>query len=302
MSIIQTIASFYPPLSERTPHPPLYQLLTFTISLIPFFFHSRRLVALLVFPVLLTLCLRAPCYTFGDPSVDYYNTSMFVATPIWLVEFAILRPEDGVGAPVWVGRGGGFKEKGKEGKGAKDMASLWERLLWAISLMIPSHRGVGWDWQVRYIPENSDADLPKWRYVRRQLRKTISAYMYSTIMLVILGFASALEEVLAEHVVQRFVANAIIGWAGAFWVLNRMLCFYNFSAAVSVALGVYEQWQWPPLVGSLGDAWSVSQMWSVVYHQTMRVVSVILLPVSPYGTVRLRGKSEKLKLRKGEER
>ncbi|KAF2444643.1 hypothetical protein P171DRAFT_431444, partial [Karstenula rhodostoma CBS 690.94] len=273
MSIVRYIASFYPPLSERTPYPPLYQLLTFTLSLIPFFFHARRFVAILILPLLLTLCLRAPFYTFGDPSSNYYNTSIFVATPIWLVEFAILRPEEGGEAPVWVGRHIETEGEGVKGKGVHDMTTTWEKLSWVISLMIPSHRGMGWNWQVSRLPDHPDANLPKWQFVGRVLRKAIMAYVYSAIMLVVYGFAFALEkEILPEHTVRRFVANAIIGWSGAFWILNRMLCFYDFCAAASVALGVYDQWQWPPLVGRLQDAWSVSQMWSVVYHQTMRVM------------------------------
>ncbi|KAL5444214.1 hypothetical protein PMIN06_008465 [Paraphaeosphaeria minitans] len=86
-------------------------------------------------------------------------------------------------------------------------------------------------------------------------------------MLVVLGLASALEkDAPTDYMFHRFLANAIIEWSGAFWLLNRMFCFYDFSTVMSVALSVYEQWQWPSFLRSVKDAWSVSQMWSVVYH------------------------------------
>lgn len=147
--------------------------------------------------------------------------------------------------------------------------------------MIPSHRGIGWNWQIKHIPEDPEKELPKWKYVRHQLWKACLAYAWSTIMLTILGFASAWEtKLLHMQVIRRFVVNAIIGWSGAIWVLSRLLCFYSFCAALTVALGVYEQWQWPPLVGDLKDAWSVRRFWSVVYHQTMRIVSRLDFDIS----------------------
>lgn len=153
------------------------------------------------------------------------------------------------------------------------MGSLWGRVGWVVGLMVPMQRGVGWNWGVKDLPETAGVELPKWAYVGDRFCSAVEAYVYSTMLLVVLGFASALEaEVVSGNAVLRLVANAVIGWAGAFWILNRLRCYYSFCAAVSVALGVYEQWQWPPLVGRLGDAWSVAQLWGVVYHQGMRVV------------------------------
>jgi hypothetical protein len=69
-----------------------------------------------------------------------------------------------------------------------------------------------------------------------------------------------------------FTFNAVIGWSGAIWVWCRLCCAYSMAAVLSVSFGVFETWEWPPLMGNLDDAWSVRQMWSVVYHQTFRRV------------------------------
>jgi hypothetical protein len=68
----------WPQLSDRQPTPAFYQ---------PLF----------------DLCLRSPGYTFGNPSAEYYNSSFFIAVPLWFLEFAILSPHEGPDAPTYVG-------------------------------------------------------------------------------------------------------------------------------------------------------------------------------------------------------
>lgn len=269
---MNTLATFYPPLPLRPPYPPLYLPLTFLTTLLPFLTPHRHFVALLISPLLLTLSLLAPNYTFGSPSADYYNTSLFFALPIWFLEFAILRPVEGVDAPVYIGDGRGKAMKWVDAK------SVWERVVWAGKLMVPGQRGVGWNWGVGNVPEDIDSALDKWRYVRRKVWRVGRGYAWSVCMLGVMGWASAAEQDLKrEEDVKRFFVDAATGWAGAFWILGRLQCFYSACAAISVAVGLCEKWQWPPLVGSVRDAWSVGRVWGGVYHQTMRVVSMTLL-------------------------
>ena len=39
----------------------------------------------------------------GNPSAEYYNSSFFIAVPLWFLEFAILSPHEGPDAPTYVG-------------------------------------------------------------------------------------------------------------------------------------------------------------------------------------------------------
>lgn len=281
---MEVLASFYPSLSQRQPYPVLYQPLTFAITILPFLFSNRRLVAICVFPVLLILCICAPCFTFDGASADYYNSSAFIAMPIWFAEFAILRPRVGQNAPVFIGDFVPENEKPQQkGRTWDDLGSVRERIFWAFSLMIPSHRGIGWNWQVKNVPQNPDKELPKWTYVERNLKRSLLAYLQSTVMLLVLGCGSKANDIISmDHTLTRVIMDAIIGWSGAIWVWSRLCCFYSFLAAVSVTFSVCETWEWPPLMGNLRDAWSVRQMWSVVYHQTMRMVRYSLIAIPPY--------------------
>lgn len=197
------------------------------------------------------------------------------------MEFAICRPERGDGAPVRVGRsksvsGNQRGEGAGGGKRLEDCGSLWEKIWWVGELMVPSHRGIGWDWQIKDVPKDPDAELSHKRWVAHQGVKAALAYLGSLGMLVLLGYATMLEKIGSVSPFERFWMDAVIGWTGAIWIYLRLSSFYSFAAAVTVALGVYEMWQLPPLMGNVRDAWSVRQFWAV-YHQTMRQVSCCIV-------------------------
>ena len=261
----------WPQLADRKPMPPLYQPLIFILTIIPLFFSSRRRIAICIFPLILDLCLRSPCYTFGNPSSDYYNSSFFIAVPLWFLEFAILAPQKGPDAPAYIGNP--KRSDTRSERAVDDMSLTCQKVLRVCSLMLPSHRGIGWNWQVKSVPDDPYQGLSKRVFVRRHVHKMMITYLRSMAMLVLLGWGSAAEVWLpSEARPYHVMVDALIGWSGAIWVWERLNFAYSFMAAGSVACGVCETWQWPPLMGKLRDAWSVRQVWSVVYHQTMRKV------------------------------
>ena len=242
---MERLAALHPPLSERQPIPALYQPLTFFLTLIPFLFRKRRRTALCVLPILLASCIRAPGYTFGSPSVDYYNSSPFIAMPIWFLEFAILTPEEGPDAPRYVGNASAVTKSKETDRRWQRPKTPWEQLAWAFSLMIPSHRGIGWQWQIKNVPDDPIQHLPKWAYVQRHVRRMLVAYTRSAAMLVLLGYGSAIEERLSpDSRAVTMLVNALTGRCGATWVWDRLNCFYSLLAAASVALGICETRSW----------------------------------------------------------
>jgi hypothetical protein len=268
---MEVIARFYPPLDERKPIPAIYLPATFALTLLPFFSSRRRLAAWIILPIIVWMCVLAPCYTFGDPSADFYRSSGFIIMPLWFVDFAILSSQDGNNALLYVGNSKGETTLARR---IEDCPSIWSKLRWAYELMIPSHRGIGWNWQIRNVPDDPVAYLSNRRWVLHQIKKAVVAYIGSILMLVTLGFASAFEQKqddLAELSTPNtsFLVDPMIGWAGALWIYCRLQSFYSSASAISVALGIYERWQLPPLMGNVRDAWSVRQFWAV-YHQTMR--------------------------------
>ncbi|CAO2654015.1 Nn.00g107480.m01.CDS01 [Neocucurbitaria sp. VM-36] len=226
---MESLATLYPPLSERRPIPALYQPLTFLLSLIPFFFRSRRQIGICILPIILCLCIRAPYYTFGDPSADYYSSSPFIAIPIWFLEFAILTAKEGPDAPRYVDNVEEGKKEEFSGLMCDDLRTPWERFTWAFSLMIPSHRGIGWNWQVRKVPEDPNKYLPKWIYVRRHFRQMLLAYVRSAAMLVVLGYGSTIESRLSpDSHGKAMLVNALLGWSGAIWPVGCYIgCTWN---------------------------------------------------------------------------
>lgn len=287
------IASFYPSLSERQPLPAYYNPACFILSWLPFLIPNKRLAILATCPILLYFCLHWPYFTTGDPSSDYYNGSTFVALPLWYLDFIVFTPRDDL---AFVGPQAMIKKR----EGPNTKAQRWEnlttfsqRLKWTIRLMLPAQRGIGWNWQVKGVPADVDAKLPKWNYVGKQAVWSVIYYAQSVVTMTMLGFGMFLREhARPEKTFERTAANTVVGWAGAIWVWDRLCCAYCLAAALGVAVGLSDTWEWPPLMGRLGDAWSVRQMWrydsdeskqgivaradtrfcSVTYHQACRRV------------------------------
>jgi hypothetical protein len=257
------IASFYPLLSERRPIPLFYLPTTFLLTLVPFFLPNRRIGVLATFPLLLALCFRAPFYTFGSPSGDYYNSGPFLAILLWYLDFVILSPAEGPNAPTFIGASSSAAGSADgAGPGWTGLRSWSQKLGWAFRLMIPSHRGIGWNWQVKGVPSDHRAKLSKWQYVKSHLQRTALTYLRSMLMLVVMGCSSTLlKEGHPSRPLMVRGLDAAIGWSGAIWVWDRLNCFYSLVAALSVACGLCDTWEWPPLTGQLRDAWSVRQMW-----------------------------------------
>ncbi|KAF2814356.1 uncharacterized protein BDZ99DRAFT_380904 [Mytilinidion resinicola] len=274
---MDVLASLYPTLSERKPLPAYYTPVCLGLSLLPFLTENTRLASISTFPFLLYLCARWPRFTTGDPSSDYYNNSQFIAIPLWYLDFVFLTPRDGEGAPAFVGPQSIDEERRDENLAVaaqvqrwKDLTTFSQRVKWAFRLMLPAQRGIGWNWQVKGVPADSNAKLPRWQYVGWQIRWTVFYYAQSVGALTALGLGCALRaQVGPDEHVKRAVANAIVGWSGATWVWDRLNCAYRLAAALGVATGTTETWEWPPLMGPLKDAWSVRQMWSATYHQLL---------------------------------
>lgn len=257
------LVSLYPSLSDRKPLPFYYTPVCLLLPILPFLFENKRLISTLTFPLLLYLCVSWPHFTCGNPSDDYYNGSQFIAIPLWYLDFVFLTPRDGEGSPAFVGEQALSKqEKRAQTKYWKDLTTFSQRAKWAFRLMLPAQRGIGWNWQVKGIPADSEAALPKWQYVRRKAAWAIFYYLQSVVALTALGFGVALREQSdPDQKARTAVAGAIIGWTGAIWVWDRLNCAYSLAAAFAVALGMTGTWEWPPLMGPLSDAWSVRQMW-----------------------------------------
>lgn len=70
------------------------------------------------------------------------------------------------------------------------------------------------------------------------------------------------------------MANAIVIFAIVRLSLGVFCCSV---AAISVALGIYGPEQWPPMFGSLKDAYTVRRFWAYVSKQSLQLHSINIL-------------------------
>jgi hypothetical protein len=278
------IAPLYPTLSERKPLPFYYTPASLGLSLVPFLIENKYLATFSTFPFLLYLCVCWPCFTTGDPASDYYNNSHFIAIPLWYLDFVFLTPRDGEDAPAFIGpqltdeeHRHELRDVTAQGQRWKDLSTFSQRVKWAIRLMFPVHRGIGWNWQVKGVPADTYSKLPRWQYVGWQIWWVVFYYAQSVGTLTMLGLGCALRaQVRSDEYVKIAITNAIVGWSGAVWVWDRLNCAYRLAAALGVATGLTKPWEWPSLMGPLRDAWSVRQMWRYASYNFHRSCSELL--------------------------
>jgi hypothetical protein len=158
------------------------------------------------------------------------------------------------------------KEEGSsEGLRVANTMTFSQKLISALRLMITPNRGIGWFWRVKGIQVEPYSSLPKSAYIKTHLLLFALRYLLSVFALGVMGFCTTL---LKEWDTRPFwvpaALDVVLGWCGAIWAWNGINYVYSFFAAVSVAMGLCGQWEWPPLTGSLADAWSVRQMWMYV--------------------------------------
>lgn len=247
------VSSFYPPLSERRPLPGLFVPAAFSLTLIPFFIPSRTFGVFITYPLLILLTLTRPCFTSGNPSADYSMGGAMLGMCLWYLDFWIISPAEGADVR--------FIGDGKSGNGVEQHPKSWfQKLARAFRLMITPNRGIGWMWQVKGVPADPDMALPKWKYVRRRLLRGVVTFIRSLTALYVLGLATAVQTDTTDFWTWTAL-NVTIGWSGATWAWNGINYIYSFASAITMTVGLCEQWEWPPLTGSLPDAWNVRQMW-----------------------------------------
>ncbi|KUJ07503.1 uncharacterized protein LY89DRAFT_742739 [Mollisia scopiformis] len=199
----------------------------------------------------------------ADRGVNGYATGTGCASIVlrWLDLLVMHRPE----TEFW-----SVEEIKQDGSHVKVQAKVpfdrWAKLKWFGSLWIAS-RGVGWNIQSSQLPPPVAKDYPKDRWLFRTIVRTFSMY---------LGYD--LTSNILLHIVREgpFLAHPIAwqvfyAWTKAFRAYYSFESSYFALAIMSVATGICQPHQWPPLTGSFGrDAYTVRRMWGRCWHQCMR--------------------------------
>ncbi|KAI1379756.1 membrane bound O-acyl transferase family-domain-containing protein [Hypoxylon crocopeplum] len=260
--LAQFLNPFYPAAEQREPLPPLYYLFAFAVQVLGYFLGPGAIQAFAVGSVHLALTLQRPRFTNGDVVSDFCLAG---TTIVFLISYLDLGTATENG-PRYVGRPD--KPLPDGGVGERDPKTWAQRLKWSVRLATAS-RGVGWNWRVKGVPEHPEAGLPRFRFVRRRVVEVAWRVALKFLAVYGIGFCKTVQSSVASPLANWFL-DAAVSWCGAFWSWNTIGSAYAAGAAAAVLLGICEPWEWPPVFGVLGDAWSVRQVWSTSYHQILR--------------------------------
>lgn len=139
-------------------------------------------------------------------------------------------------------------------------------------------RGLNTPWQVKGVPSQpafltnkGDSSISRGRYFLRQFLFLAWQYLAMDVLYVLSVRKAASK-------VESAGASAPMSWSSriyltalSWFVVARLLIdsFYRFAALIAVGMGDCPG-NWPPLIGSMGDAYTVRYFWGKFWHQLMR--------------------------------
>ena len=254
---MERIAAMHPILDERYRRPGMYwqtAYLLFAITPLVAGITSR---VLTILPLLVMLAVSYPLSTAGNVNDDYGQAFPILAMPLAFLDFFVLTPLQGEDVRL-EGQLSPATGKGN-GTGEEDCDTSWEKLKWGVRLAT-TMRGIGWNWQVKGVPQHPNSRLRRFDFVVQYFILAVLSWSLKFACHYFIGVATG-GKLYTDNLIAIRTFDVIIGWSGACWAYHGLNCYYRLGAAVSVAVGLCDQWEWPPLFGPLSDAWSVRQMW-----------------------------------------
>ena len=249
----QFLDRFYPSLANRKPLPWLYLPGIFAALILGYSLGHSRTRSALITTALIILVLIRPGFTVGGDAMDYSLSGFPI---MWLLLFLDL---GAISSPRYFGKPRKQAQKDSRSLGHHELKTWPQRLKWAIRLATTT-RGIGWDWQVKGISEHPDADRSRWTFVGIHLVDMIWRSALKAFAVYGIAFCQRVQPSVESPVASRAL-DVVMNWCGATWGWNTIGLGHAAGAAVTVALGISEPWEWPPILDSLWNAWSVRRMW-----------------------------------------
>ncbi|CAG7921867.1 unnamed protein product [Penicillium olsonii] len=173
-------------------------------------------------------------------------------------------------------------QKPKESLTLGDSCFSWSRLGWALDLSFNLRR-IGTPWHVKNLP-NFDKTEGHWTSRLGFFRYRIFVICLALLTLRLLNYGGnqkALVDVMSveNQSLVRFTDGIFmqkllshVSFVVSYWLNMRAThqLMYNSCAVISVALGIHESTSWPPLGGSIMEAWTLRRFWGSTWHQLFR--------------------------------
>ncbi len=175
------------------------------------------------------------------------------------------------------------KSSKKDAPASKARFSLWDRILFSVTLPY-NYRRINTPWQISRLPHFSSTN-PSY------IPTKATFLLHSTAKLLVAGtmihlltldpaephLSSALsvldesKSVLAPHNSSLYTILLQARFTLSFGLVTRATIVGGYTAGsiLAVLLGSSPA-SWPPIAGSLRDAWSLSRLWGGAWHQTLR--------------------------------
>ena len=254
---MERLANMYPKLEERYPLPRLYVLAAYFLFIITPLIPRMTGRVLIILPLLLILTVSYPFFKTSNINDDYGRSFPILGMPLAFLDFFVLSPLEGEDIR-YVGQRRSSSEKNR-GVDEDGCDTMWKKVKCSARL-VSNMRGIGWNWQVKGVPQPADPNPSRSNFVLKQLMLATLSWNYKMLCRYFTGAATAVK-LYTDSTIAHYICDVVIGWCGASWAYNGLNCYYRLCTAVSVAVGLCEQWEWPPLFGPLSDAWSVRQLW-----------------------------------------
>ena len=254
---MDVLARIYPKLEERYPLPKWWVPGSYVLFALTPLVPGLRARLFTTVPVLVMMVGSNPFFTVNNVTEDYGNAFPILAMTLSWLDFFLLTPAENSGVRFM---GQSQSPAGKDTGVSEDHCdTIWKKFKWGCRLST-SMRGIGWSWQVKGVPDHPKSNLSRGAFVFRYLALSALSWVYKMACLYLIGVATGAKLRTNTPMSDR-AFDVVVGWCGASWAYNGLNRGYRLGAATSVALGLCDQWEWPPLFGSLSDGWSVRQMW-----------------------------------------
>ena len=205
--------------------------------------------------LLLSLGASSPYFRSKDLNEDYSRGLPSFALPIFFIDLLL------------ISQAGNIRFVGPNRKWTTDNVSisdsnrdtLWSKFKWGFRLVC-TFRGIGWSFQVKGVPQHHSCHSSRRDFVFNYLFLSGMSWGYTFGSQYLIVMATTIRG-LGTSSMAHLVCGIIEGWSGALWAAAGLNQFYRLGAAISVAVGICDPWEWPPFFGSISDGWSVRQIW-----------------------------------------
>lgn len=249
------INPFYPPIEERLPLPILYTPGAFVVLVFGYAIGPGPIRIAAISLLLVLFALQRPYYTVGNAAQDYGLSGWFIVFLLLFLDFSVTNPR-------WIGRIDESSSR-KDSKGiTRHDPKIWpQRLAWALRLAA-TLRGIGWDWQVKSVPEHLEPNAPRLQFVGKRVLDLVVHTLVKSIALYSIGFCEAIQQkALSSSPWTGWLLRVVENWCGAIWSWNTVGIGYAAISVIAVLLGISEPWEWPPMLNSVAMATSVRKTW-----------------------------------------